>query len=532
MRLLRFDFRDDLASVDLHPLLTVVSGLEPGHKRQLFEAVRRLSTGSTVGLRALVEHQGLLVELDAGTGDPLGSITTTAPVLVYVDGLAIEGGEAGLEAEIAQWERQAAIDAVTVEEIRSDLDLGVRARLAEVRDRQCGKAGGLSEPPRLSSHQLQIDSIRLALDKVRSMSSHDVDCPPPLKTLLDRWDAYRQRLQIAEEHLFQLAVGVQQAEAAVLDRTRALQAAEAAVGPISDTRFARSLVEGPEPAHEAAVLAARAALDAAMGDLQRARTAESEDAMASALKAELEQLRSDCRPVLGSNEPDDIGQALSSFMTKTDNPEWLAAVNELRDALSSNGVQTPFGLDPDELAAWTDSWLGSKERLLAEAVRENRLAGSLDESPADSEVAVGRQVDELLRTELDHLLARHNRALAQIEKAELRATASARRVGELRAQLTARTTEPRVATAADVLAMVAPVAERILLDVGGSLPVAVVGDMDGLPSAEIQAMMGAFEEVARQVQIIVVSANREIAAWADQVGLERAAAVGGARALT
>ena len=133
MRLLRFDFRDDFSSVDLHPLITVVSGLEPAHQRQLFEAVRRLSSGSTVGLRGLVEHQGLLVELDAGTGDPLGSVSTEAPVLIYVDGVAVQSCEVGLQAEIDQLERQAAIDAVAVEEIRADLDLAVRAKVLGLR---------------------------------------------------------------------------------------------------------------------------------------------------------------------------------------------------------------------------------------------------------------------------------------------------------------------------------------------------------------------------------------------------------------
>ena len=56
MRFLRLDYRDDLHGLDLHPLLSVVSATEPTEVEQLLEAVRRISSGSTSGLRGLLEE--------------------------------------------------------------------------------------------------------------------------------------------------------------------------------------------------------------------------------------------------------------------------------------------------------------------------------------------------------------------------------------------------------------------------------------------------------------------------------------------
>ncbi len=132
---------------------------------------------------------------------------------------------------------------------------------------------------------------------------------------------------------------------------------------------------------------------------------------------------------------------------------------------------------------------------------------------------------------MNRLLIRHNRALAQIDKAERAAIRSAIRVRVLKKQLRARTTGAEVATAAAVLAMVAPVAEQVLRDIGGSLPLAIVGDMADLPHGEVEAMMGALEEVATQVQVILVTPHQGIADWVRRVGLQRASHATGLRSL-
>ena len=128
-------------------------------------------------------------------------------------------------------------------------------------------------------------------------------------------------------------------------------------------------------------------------------------------------------------------------------------------------------------------------------------------------------------------LVRHERALAGIDRAERNAFRSAIKVRELKGQLHGRGRDASPASAAEVMARVVPVAEQVLSDIGGSVPIAIVGELPGLPAPEIAAMMAAMEEVARQVQIILITANDEIAAWAGRAGLERAAVVARATSL-
>jgi hypothetical protein len=585
MRLLRFDFRDDFTSVDLHPLITVVSGLDPAHQRQLFEAVRRLSSGSTVGLRGLVEHQGLLVELDAGTGDPLGWVTTDAPVLIYVDGVAVQSGEVGLQAEIDQLERQAAIDAVAVEEIRADLDLSIRAKALELR-RLMDPNGADTNRSNLSPRKMMIATIRRAYQEATAHEPELAHCEPAVLDLLERWEAYRVIHDESEEHLSAIRAMVGEAEEAVEQRrVRLDEAAQAArpvlLNPEQEARLEaltdvfngaeesggspllgkrkRGLSDEEEaerqellalvgvrswteysvfrmsptasPEKLAAVAEAEAALAEAQRNLDQARAAVAADPISSRVQDDLERIKTDAQPFLGVLVPTDIGAALREQIVQVENPDWVSAMNNLRDALSSNDLNHPYGLEPDELLGWTDSWLRAEESL-----HTNHRPGGL--APA-----VGSEAEPLLgpdgqprdleaeAEEINRLLIRHNRALAQIDKAERRAVRSAMRVRVLKKQLRARTTGGQVTTAAAVLAMVAPVAEQVLRDVGGSLPLAVVGDMADLPPAEVEAMMGALEEVSSQVQIVLVTQNEAVSEWVRRVGLQRAAHATGLRSL-
>ena len=567
MRLLRFDFRDDLSSVDLHPLVTVVTGLKPVHQRQLFEAVRRLSNGSTLGLRGLIEHQGLLVDLDAGAGDPLGTVATSATVLVYVDGTSEGPAEAGLQAEIDQWERQAAIDAVAVEEIRSDLSLALKATTSELRrlvEPGFEAEGGHGPSPR----KLMIATIRRAFEEANGHEAEISHCDPAIPGLLERWEQNMSRRQEAEEHLSRLAADVAAAERLVLDRSHDLDIATKAAKPVFLTNeqearleelcdasseadspsrlglWKRSVSKEDEAERRAlldlvgvrswteysvfrlsptvsadrlaAVAQAEAALQEARAGLDAARARQAGDPVAAELDDDLERIRAESQPFLGVLVPADVGAALREQIVPVENPDWTVALNHLRDALSSNDLHPPYGLEPQEILGWTDSWLRAQE--------------SLDE-PADDEAeasarAEAREHDLLEVAETvannSRRLARHNRALSQIEKAEQAAARSALRVRELEAQLQSRSSGPQITTAAEVLALVEPVAERVLDDVGGSLPIAVVGDMAGLAADEVEAMMGALEEVAERVQVLLVTDHGGITDWVLRAGLERA----------
>ncbi len=576
MRFLRLDFRDDLNSLDLHPLLTVVPPLEPPHQRQLFEAIRRLSSGSTVGLRGLLEHQGLLVELDARSGDPLGPVTTTAAVLVYVDGVSVESDATSLQAEITRWERQASIEAVAVEEIRSDLDLAIKARAFEFRHRQTGDPAPGDRT--ISPRKLKLATIRTAFDAVTQHEQEIPQSDPKVDELLERWEAHCRRRAESEGHLADIATRVHKADRAVAAAHRALDAAQEEARPLLLTPEQEARLETlADVSHEsgrlgmwkktlsedeeaelqalldlvgvkswteysvfrmapvvsedklAAVRQAEDRLAAAEQALARAKTEQIEDPVAASLNEELEAIKVEGQPFLGVLVPSDIGAALREQIVSIDNPEWVAALNHLRDALSSNSLHPPYGLEPAEILGWTDSWLLAQESLDASADLEKTEQCEADHDEAEAARAELERAAEL--ASLSHALARHNRALTQIDRAERAAVRSAMRVRELKNQLRARSTGPDATTAAEVISMVAPVAEQVLADVGGSLPIAVIGELPGLQADQVDALMVAMEEIAEQVQVILVTGHAGVADWARRVGLERAASVEGTKAL-
>ena len=563
MRFLRLDFRDDLNSLDLHPLITVVPPLEQANASQLFEAVRRLSGGSTVGLRGLVEHQGLLLELDASSGDPLRAVTTSAAVLVSLDGISTEPEASGLQAEIDRWERQAAIDAATVEEIRSHLDLAVKARAATLR----ASLGSDRNSPAstLTARKLRLAAVRKAFDAVHRHDAEIAESDPILEELIERWDRYRLAHSQSESHLRELSATVTDAERAVAAAKEALARAQElsrpvlltaeqearletlydqssesslfkrglssedqaemqallhSVGVESYTEYSVFRMSPTVPADKlAAVQLAESELQMAEQRLQRTTAERDVDDVAGRLQEDLERLKADCQPYLGVLIPSDIGAALRAKIVRVENPQWLQALNGLRDALSSNDLHPPCGFEPTEILGWTDSWLRAQESLQ-----------TTEPDPVDAAASDAAEQERQMRA-VSLALVRHERALAGIDRAERNAFRSAIKVRELKGQLHGRGRDASPASAAEVMARVVPVAEQVLSDIGGSVPIAIVGELPGLPAPEIAAMMAAMEEVARQVQIILITANDEIAAWAGRAGLERAAVVARATSL-
>ncbi len=561
MRFLRLDFRDDLNSLDIHPLLTVVSSLETHQKRQLLEAVRRLSSGSTIGLRGLVEHQGLMVELDPGAGSTLAPITTDAGLIVHIDGEAIRASEIGLQAEIDQWERQAAIDALTVEEIRSDLDLSVRARARRL-------MGPETDDNSPGAHQLRIAAVREAFDNVNSHEATIAQCDDLVLELIADWERYCHRRAESEEHLTRVASEVAEAEKSFGEKAKILESAQEDATPVLLTPQQEARLEelfdqddgqsrlgkwkgGPteeeeqereellelvgvrswteysvfrmsptvRPDKKAALEAAETDYAAAEQSLERARSMQANDAVASELDAELERIKSASEPYLGVLVPSDLGAALNEQIEHVDNPDWVAAIDDLRNVLSSNDLHPPAGFETGEVLGWTESWLRAEGSLKGADQDE-------EETPELTEEERQAKLDSSMR-----LLAKHNRALSHISKAERAAVRSALRVRELKGQMRDRSSAEDAKTAAQVVSLVAPVAEQVLKEIGGSVPMAVIGDLKHLQPGEVDSLMGAMEEVARQVQVIFVTENEDVRAWAERVGLERASVARGTRVL-
>ncbi|MEM9561427.1 MAG: hypothetical protein AAGA93_02350 [Actinomycetota bacterium] len=555
MRFLRLDFRDDLHGLDLHPLISVVSATESNESEQLLEAVRRLSVGSTAGLRGLVEHDGLLVELDADGGEPLSDLTTSATVVIHVDPVTQGTDDTGLHREIARWERQAAIDSASVEEIRAHLDLSVKARTTRLQARLA--------PPKptpanaaLTAGRLRLRAVRRAFDAVGQLQEFIPEPAPEIESLIERWEAHRRRRAEHETHISGLASSVADAERAVTAATDALAAARedsrtvlldperearlealydlsnesslfrkglnreeeaemqallGSVGVSSWTEYSVLRMSPTVPPDKlAAVQRAEDDLERARQRLERTRSERATDEVARSLHEELAAIKTDCQPHLGVLVPADIGGALRQRLQMIENPHWLEALNDLRDVLSSNDLHPPGGFEPAEILGWTDSWLRAQESL---------------HQPDRATMAADADDEARLRIELDTealSLIRHERALGQIDRAERNAVRSGLRVRHLRGQLRALAGHTGPTTAGEVMAMIEPVAEQVLADIGGSVPLAVVGDLSGLPPAEVDELMDALEAVAQKVQVVLVSDNPAAADWARRVGLERA----------
>ncbi len=561
MRFLRLDFRDDLNSIDLHPLVTVVTSLDSDHQRQLLQAVRRLASGTAVGLRGLVQHEGLLVELDAGSADLLGTPPTSADVLVYLDNATDAAGLVALRAEIDQWERQAEFDAVVVEEIRANLDLAAKASAARLR-RQIDPENDDSSTT--NAADLRLGAVRSAYDRLLATDRTFTDADPDLVAVVERWDDYVRRADDNEEHLSKLARRVSVAEADLSMRRKEMMKADEEAQPVvltadeearleiladpstDPTRKGRrknSLSEEEEeemrallakvgaeswtafsvqrlspavaPEKKSALERATKAMSEAEQTLINARDERDADETASLLNDELEEIKNDARPYLGVLVPTDIGSALRDQIQIVDNPEWSDALRALRDTLAANDVRPTGGIEPDEIIEWTKSWISQ------ESEPHDRRAGDTK--------AISDPVAAL--AERTRALAQHDRAVARLDAAEQRAADSAKRLADLRKSQETWSERPPITNAAEVMERVNPVVEQSIADAGGAVPIVLIGDFNDVPDAETVTLMAELESLGSQLQVIVVTQRAEVARWAMDAGLERAGICRGVKAL-
>ena len=517
-----------------------------------------------MGLRGLVEHQGLMVELEPTSGGPITRNCTTAAVLVFAGNEAAGDERLGLQAEIARWERQAAIDAVAVEEIRSNLDLAVRADvfslLRKVDPDSVAPANQANSPRRR-----KLEAVRRAYDAVNGHEQSVARCEPAVVDLLSRWKSHQALVDESQEHLDQVTREVDQAEYAVEAAQAAVEQAKDAARPLLLTPAQETRLEtltdawneanedkkrkglSPEEEQErldllarvnmrswteytvfrlsptvapellAGVEEARRELRVATQTLDRARDFRDRDEVTDRIRENLQGIKKDAQPFLGVLIPADIGAALEAQIEWVDNPDWVSAMDDLRDVLSANNLHPP--VQSEEILGWTDSWLRAQDSLDSNGAADGQ-------SSEDDDLALLRRL-----AGARHSLAKHNRALSQMDLAERNAVRSGMRVRDLKAQLRERSTAPDPTTASEVVAMVRPVADQVIEDIEGSLPIAVVGDLAGLPDLEAEVLMSQLEEIAKRVQIILVSGHSALPGWAKRAGLERALLVDGIRAL-
>lgn len=178
------------------------------------------------------------------------------------------------------------------------------------------------------------------------------------------------------------------------------------------------------------------------------------------------------------------------------------------------------------------------ERPLAERVAwlESELQEAAAAS-ADAEEALRRlSVDEVDLGELDHAIdlaeAAYAEAIGTLEAedgalAALDAEGRAAALEIERLQDIVATQDTGEVTPADELEwyLLARLAAQRAVSVAGSLPLLLDGALRGLDGSEIDHLLGRLEPMAEAVQLIIVSDDPVIAAWANRVGPARAAVV-------
>ncbi len=550
MRILRLDLGQGRIGVDLHPFLTVVHGVSPLERDDLVDALRRLARGSATGLHGLLQHQGLLVEMDgSGNSALVGRPLTMAEVVVDADAGSLDDLPR-LQALIDQQQRRAEIDAVVVEEVRADLDPAARAGLAALEARLDPGAEAV-----LARRRAQASRLRDTVAALDGLAPTIQEAPEGVPALRQRWERYQSRVVEAEQHFAYLKAAVAQSETRLTVARQALETADREARPVLLTRDEearlellsfpgmdetrkgkwRRLLRPEEQAEMQALLAkvgveswtaytvyrtdpvapaarieaaaqARRAVEEAEANLAETRAELETDAVSRELNQELLDIRAASRAHLGLMLPPDLGRALRELVVEKANPAWLAAVASLRQSLASVD-DPPDGVDPSAddvpvLAAAAGRWLAATE-----AADRDR-----DDETFQADLARARR-------DVD----RHRRAMARLPRAEAAAAASAAELTRLRTEAGRRSAgEPLDVDS--LLARVAAVATQVAVDARGSLPMVIVGAFAGLTDDELVRLLHRCRELSGGLQVVVVSDRPAARRWADEVGLAQALA--------
>ncbi len=133
---------------------------------------------------------------------------------------------------------------------------------------------------------------------------------------------------------------------------------------------------------------------------------------------------------------------------------------------------------------------------------------------------------------IDGAEARHREAIEQLEAAERAVTAldaegqaAALEIERLQEIVAAQTTGDTTEAEELEWYLLARLAAQRSVSVAGSLPLVLDDALRGLEGADIEHLLGRLERMAEAVQVIVVSDDPLVAAWADQAGPARAAVV-------
>ncbi|MFV0257073.1 MAG: hypothetical protein ACK5PP_01310 [Acidimicrobiales bacterium] len=547
MRLLRLELGPDGTVLDLHPFVTVCAGLDPAHRQQLAETIGQLAAGSTAGIRGLIEHEGVLLELDGTTVAPLGPPPDGFRCVL---GRPTGAGDAmAAELEVATLRRRAEIAAVMVEEIRADLDPGARWRLTAVE-------ANLAESSDLATYRAVTSQVRHALDAVAAVPPTVSETEPAVADLQRRWVDHEARSADAAAHLESLKRLVVAAEQRLTAAEAAVTEASAAAAPILLSRAEEARLEalafpedsggrrrrrreptaaetaemqellgrvgvnsyteytmyrtGPKvsPAAQQALELAQRIRDEAAEALVEAWAATENDPVTAEMTAEASVLRDEARLHLGPMLPSDLGGALRQLSVEHENPEYRERIGRLAallDALGSRaGTTGDGGGSPAEVLTRTRTWLAQRR------------------DPDAQVLAAAHEA----RARLMAALHRHQRAVAAIAPAEDRAVAAALELAQAEERLAALVTPAERPSARRLVNAAVDVMERLDPVGDGPRPVVVFDPLAGLDNTEAVGVLEELAGLTNRVQLILVSDRPVAAVWARHAGLERALLTG------
>lgn len=186
-----------------------------------------------------------------------------------------------------------------------------------------------------------------------------------------------------------------------------------------------------------------------------------------------------------------------------------------------------------ELASAQDAEDGQRARVHSLEDELARLAGEIAEADGSlRSLSVAAPDLRTLDAAIDEAETRHTVAIGRLEAAERAVTAldaegeaAALEIERLQDIVAAQTTGETTEAEELEWYLLARLAAQRSVSVAGSLPLVLDDALRGLEGTEIEHLLGRLERMAEAVQVIVVSDDPLVAAWADQAGPARAAVV-------
>ncbi len=540
MRILRLDLSTGDGTVDLHPFISIVQGLDVAETTDLIDAIRGLVRGSTTDHGGLVESNGELIELRSGAA-PIGPLTVE-DVYVTVGGQQDDGDPVVLVADRDRAKRFATIARVKLEEARANIDPGAAHRVRVLQNALSVFGAPEGEVDRTSS-------VRSMIDRVRSLPPMVREMPADIREMLTEWERYEDARREAQPELDALSQRVQsclaQREAAqivveesvalavpvVLSREeeirvedlanpdmggkkarrstdedhRELQALLAKVGQTSYLDYVMYRL-APIPSAEslANLEGAHTNLEQVEARLGQARFEMQFGPVQASLNEVLESVKETARVHLGPMLPSDLGAALRRQVIETANPEFSEALRNVYYELNRVEAEVPETIQPEALVEWAEAW----------ADEADRPKGKAHTGPSRAEL-----FGQL--TLAEHDLESHDRAMARVEGLEADAEQAVVELVATEERLQSSIGD--VGTSADrALALLRPLADRVRSEAGGSVPLILHGDFADLTASGLEEMFDQLEVLAQDLQLIVLCDRVEAASWAGGVGLRRA----------